>query len=74
MWVWEPPNYNQKIILYVRMLVVEIADYSAFHIIDIRNLEQVAEYKGRINTKDFGNMLVSIATEYNDAILISREQ
>jgi len=30
----------------------------------------VAEYKGRINTKDFGNMLVSISTEYNDALLI----
>ena len=46
------------------------ADYSAFHVIDIENVEQVAEYKGRIPTKDFGNMLVSISTEYNDALLI----
>ena len=33
-------------------------------------MEQVAEYKGRLNTKDYGNMLVSISTEYNDALLI----
>ena len=46
------------------------ADYSAFHVLMLESLTQVAEYKGRINTKDFGNMLVSIATEYNDAILI----
>ena len=33
-------------------------------------MEQVVEYKGRLNTKDYGNMLVSISTEYNDVILI----
>ena len=38
--------------------------------IDVETVEQVAEYKGRMSTKDFGNMLVSISTEYNDALLI----
>ena len=28
-------------------------DYSAFHVIDVETVEQVAEYKGRIPTKDF---------------------
>jgi hypothetical protein len=37
---------------------------------DIENVEQVAEYKGKIDTKSYGNFLVSIATEYNDALLI----
>ena len=46
------------------------ADYSAFHVIDVEKVEQVAEYKGRMSTKDFGNLLVSISTEYNDALLI----
>ena len=45
-------------------------DYSAFHVIDVETIEQVAEYKGRMSTKDFGNMLVTISTEYNDALLI----
>ena len=45
-------------------------DYSAFHVIDIENVEQVAEYKGRISTRDYGNLLVNIATEYNNALLV----
>jgi len=33
-------------------------------------MEQVAEYKGKISTKDFGNLLVNTATEYNNALLV----
>ena len=57
------------------MVVADVArgdgnDYSAFHVMDIENMEQVAEYKGKLDTKTYGNMLVSIATEYNDALLV----
>jgi hypothetical protein len=45
-------------------------DYSAFHVIDIEDAKQVAEFQGQISTKDYGNILVSIATEYNDALLV----
>ena len=69
-WIWEPANYTKSYIVCADVGRGDSADYSAFHVIDVESLEQVAEYKGRINTKDFGNMLVSIATEYNDAILI----
>jgi hypothetical protein len=69
-WVWEPANYSKDYIVCADVGRGDSADYSAFHVIDIETLEQVAEYKGRLSTKDFGNMLVSIATEYNDAILI----
>ena len=70
MWVWEQPNYNKDYIVCADVGRGDSADYSAFHIIELESLTQVAEYKGRINTKDFGNMLVSVATEYNDALLI----
>ena len=33
-------------------------------------MEQVAEYKGQLTTKDYGNLLVSVATEYNNALLV----
>ena len=46
------------------------ADYSAAHVIDVVNAAQVAEYRGKIDTKDFGNFLVSLSTEYNDALLV----
>lgn len=40
------------------------------HILDVDSLEQVAEYHGQLSMKDFGNELVSMATRYNDALLI----
>ena len=43
------------------------SDYSAFHILELESMEQVAEYKGKIDTKEFGNLCVNTATEYNDA-------
>jgi len=70
MWVWEPPNYSKDYLVCADVGRGDSADYSAFHVIELETLTQVAEYKGRINTKDFGNMLVSVATEYNDALLI----
>ena len=70
MWVWEQPNYSKDYIVCADVSRGDGTDYSAFHVIELETLTQVAEYKGRINTKDFGNMLVSVATEYNDALLI----
>ncbi len=70
LWVWEPPNYTKNYVVTADVGRGDSKDYSAFHVIDVENVEQVAEYKGRVPTKDFGNMLVSIATEYNDALLI----
>jgi hypothetical protein len=57
------------------MVVADVArgdstDYSTFHIFDIDNCSQVGEYKGKLSPKDFGNVLVGIASEYNDALLV----
>ena len=39
------------------------ADYSAFHVFDIETVYQVGEYKGKLSPKDYGNVLVGIASE-----------
>ena len=69
-WVWQPPNYTKEYVLSADVGRGDSADYSAFHIMDIESMEQVAEYKGKISTKDFGNLLVNTATEYNNALLV----
>ena len=69
-WIWEPPNYTKDYVVCADVSRGDATDYSAFHIIDIESLEQVAEYKGRISTRDFGNLLVNVATEYNNALLV----
>ena len=37
---------------------------------DTESCEQVAEYKSQISTREFGHMLVSVASEYNNALLV----
>ena len=70
LWVWELPDYNRTYIVTADVARGDGSDYSAFHIIDPERLIQVAEYRGQLTTKDYGNMLVAIATEYNDALLV----
>ena len=70
LWKWQYPNYNKSYIVVADVARGDSSDYSAAHVIDVEDSEQVAEYKGKLDTKDFGNFLVSLATEYNNALLV----
>lgn len=70
LWVWEEPNYTKNYIVTADVARGDGSDYSAFHVIDPERMIQVAEYRGQLTTKEYGNMLVAIATEYNDALLV----
>lgn len=69
-WIWE---YAQEAKSY--MVVADVArgdgdDFSATQVIDIETMAQVAEYKGKIPTKDYAKLLMTISTEYNSALLV----
>ena len=68
--IWEYPDYTRKYIITADVARGDAMDYSAFHIIDIEESKQIGEFKAQIGTKEFGHMLVSIATEYNNALLV----
>ena len=70
LWVWEVPDYTKDYMLVADVARGDGSDYSAFHVIDVEECKQVAEYRGLIGTKDFGNMMVNVATEYNNALLV----
>ena len=70
LWIWEHADYSRNYIVVADVARGDGADYSAFHVIDIESITQVAEFKGQISTKDYGNLLVNVATEYNDALLV----
>jgi len=70
LWVWEPADYTKDYIVSADVSRGDSTDYSAFHVIELESCRQVAEYKGRISTRDYGNMLVNIAQEYNEALLV----
>ena len=70
LWVWESPDYSRDYIVVADVARGDGKDYSAFHVMDIENNVQVAEYKGQIGTKEYGHLLVGIASEYNEALLV----
>jgi hypothetical protein len=70
LWVWESADYSRDYMVVADVARGDGKDFSTFHVIDIANSVQVAEYKGQIGTKEFGHLLVGIATEYNNAMLV----
>ena len=70
LWIWRQPNYTKDYVVSADVARGDGSDFSAFHVIDVERLEQVAEYKGKISTKDFGNLCMNTAVEYNNALLV----
>lgn len=70
LWIWEDPDYTKDYMVIADVARGDDKDFSTFHVIDVVDNKQVAEYKAKIGTTDFGNLLVGVATEYNNALLI----
>lgn len=70
LWKWEYPDYQKGYLVVADVARGDGADFSTAHVIDVEQSAQVAEYKGKLDTKDFGNFLVALATEYNQALLV----
>jgi len=70
LWVWAETDYSKDYIVVADVARGDGSDFSACHVIDVESLEQVAEYRGKISTKDYGKFLVSLSTEYNNALLV----
>jgi hypothetical protein len=69
-WLWEYPNYNKGYIVSCDVATGDGRDYSAFQVIDNESVTQVAEYVGKIPPKEFGQMAMAAAVEWNNALLI----
>lgn len=70
LWIWEYPDYTRNYMIVADVARGDGKDFSAFHIIDIESNTQVGEYKGQIGTKEYGLLLVGVASEYNNALLV----
>jgi len=69
-WIWEYPDYMKSYMVVADVARGDGQDYSTFHVFDVEAASQVAEFKSKVPPKDFGNMLVGVATEYNNALLV----
>lgn len=62
------PNYDY--IATVDVARGDGSDYSTVQIFNVESMEQVAEFKGKVDTQTLGRLSVSLATEYNNALLV----
>lgn len=70
LWIFESVDPSKTYIISADVARGDGKDYSAFHILELNDLIQVGEYKGHISTTDYAHLLVSVAREYNNAILV----
>jgi hypothetical protein len=45
-------------------------DYSVFHILDVKKMEQIGEYQGKIDLDSFARLLLSVGTEYGNSMIV----
>lgn len=69
-WLWEYPSFSKSYLIAADVARGDGNDWSTFQIIDIETMTQVAEYQGKIPTKEFGNLLVEYGIKYNDALIV----
>jgi len=69
LWIWKYPDPTGEYILAADVARGDGGDYSAFHVIDVENYEQVAEYKGQISTDIYAQLILATAVQYNNAFV-----
>ena len=69
-WIWKMPQYDKSYIISADVARGDGADFSAFQIICVQDDEQVGQYKGKIATDQYGQLLIRFAKMYNNAFLI----
>ena len=69
-WIWDEPQESGQYILTADVARGDGSDYSVAQVFDVTTMTQVAEYQGKITPDMFAPQLYSMASEYNDALLI----
>ena len=70
LWIWKYPDYTKQYMISADVARGDGNDFSAFHVIDVENYEQVAEYKGKVNTDAYAHLLHNTAVQYNNAYIV----
>ena len=65
LWKWEYADYTKSYIVVADVARGDSSDYSTAHVIDVVSSTQVAEYRGKLDTKDFGNLLNTLIQQTN---------
>lgn len=70
LWVWSDPQPDREYLISADVARGDGTDYSACHVIDLKDNEQVAEYKGKLPPDLFSQLLMELGYRYNEALLV----
>lgn len=69
-WIWKHPKPKRKYVIGCDVASGTSGDLSSIQVLDINNLEQVAEYKNYVSTVRLPEIVKLIARVYNEAFVI----
>ena len=69
-WIWKQYNPENHYLIVADVARGDGKDNSAFHIMELSTLEQVAEYVGKPTPDDFADILANVAAEYGNPMSI----
>ena len=70
LWIWEPYQSGASYVLVADVARGDGRDHSAFHVINVDTMEQVAEYQGKPSLDLYSQMLYSAGMEYGKCLLV----
>lgn len=70
LFVWFREQKDEKYLITADVARGDGKDYSAFHVWRAANLEQVAEYKGKVPVDEFAKLLAATGKRYNNALVV----
>lgn len=69
-WIWEDPLPETQYVITCDVAGGEAKDFCAFHVFKVTDeIDQVAEYKGKVNTEVYKEVLLAVCEYYNNAKL-----
>ena len=69
-WIWKQYSPENHYLIVADVARGDGKDNSAFHIIELATLEQVAEYVGKSTPDDFADILYNVAAEYGNPMVV----
>jgi len=69
-WTWANPVPDREYLVVADVARGDGKDFSSYEVFDLETYEQVQEFKGKISTTEFVQLLLKAATTYNKAQLV----
>lgn len=70
LWLWDEYNPEHSYLLVADVARGDGRDYSAFHVIDVTDMKQVAEYQGKVELDMYAMFLANIGKQYGNAMVV----